>query len=158
MTRLQFDICYLINTRARFEVAVHFLFKLVINLKMLILRSTSIVKLFVHKTVKYEVINVEFPSRDLPLNNSASMVKWKCMKLLYSSKGMCRIDSQIKNWYIRNIYFLKTPYTFFSIFSRYFIVLHTLSFLSPLFSGIKNKNFSFFGFSNVSFLCLFLEL
>ena len=26
-------------------------------------------KLFVYKTVKYEVINVEFLSRDLPLNN-----------------------------------------------------------------------------------------
>ena len=32
-------------------------------------------KLFVYKTVKCEVINVEFLSRDLPLNNSAIMVK-----------------------------------------------------------------------------------
>ena len=53
-------------------------------------------KLFVYKTVKCEVINVEFLSRDLPLNNSAIMVKWKCLKLLYSSKGMRRIDSQLK--------------------------------------------------------------
>ena len=53
-------------------------------------------QLFVYKTVKCEVINVEFLSRDLPLNNSAIMVKWKCLKLLYSSKGMCRIDSQLK--------------------------------------------------------------
>ena len=35
----------------------------------------SIVKLFVYKTVKCEVINVEFLSRGLPLNNSAIMVK-----------------------------------------------------------------------------------
>ena len=33
-------------------------------------------KLFVYKAVKYEVIiNVEFLSRDLPLNNSAIMVE-----------------------------------------------------------------------------------
>ena len=32
------------------------------------------VKLFVYKTVKYKVINFEFLSRDLPLNNSAIMV------------------------------------------------------------------------------------
>ena len=37
--------------------------------------SASIVKLFVYKTVKCEVINVEFFSRDLPRNNSAIMVK-----------------------------------------------------------------------------------
>ena len=76
--------------------AIHLLFKIV-NLKILeILRSTSIVKLFVYKTVKCEVINVKFLSRDLTLNNSAIMVKYKCLKLLYSSKRMCRIDSQLK--------------------------------------------------------------
>ena len=42
------------------------------------------VKLYVYKTVKCEVINVKFFSKDLPLNN------------LYLSKGMCRIDSQLK--------------------------------------------------------------
>ena len=35
----------------------------------------SIVKLFVYKIVKCEIINVEFLSRDLPLNNIAIMVK-----------------------------------------------------------------------------------
>ena len=35
----------------------------------------SMVKLFVYKTVKCEVINVEFLTRDLPLNNSAILVK-----------------------------------------------------------------------------------
>ena len=108
-------------------------------------------KLFVYETVKCEVINVEFLSRDLPLNNSAIMVKWKCLKLLYSSKGMCRIDSQLKKLIRLKYLILETPYTFFSIFSWYFIVLHTLNFLSPLFSGINNNNFSFFGFSNLSF-------
>ena len=33
------------------------------------------VKLFVYKIVKCEVINVKFLSRDLPQNNSAIMVK-----------------------------------------------------------------------------------
>ena len=32
-------------------------------------------KLFVYKTVKRDVINVAFLSRDLPLNNSAIAVK-----------------------------------------------------------------------------------
>ena len=57
----------------------------------------SIVKLFVYKTVKYEVINVKFRSRDLPLNNFAIMVKLKFLKLLYLLKGICGIDSQLKN-------------------------------------------------------------
>ena len=101
-------------------------------------------KLVVYKTVKCEVINVEFLSKDLPLNNSAIMAKWKCLKLLYSSKGMCRIGTfEIFNSW--NTLYL------FSIFSRYFIVLYTLNFLSPVFSGVNNNNFSFFGFSNLSF-------
>ena len=53
-------------------------------------------KLFVYRTVKCEVINVELLSSDLPLNNSAIMVNWICLKLLYSLKGMCGIDSQLK--------------------------------------------------------------
>ena len=32
-------------------------------------------KLFVYKTVKCEVIDIEFLRRDLPLNNSAILVK-----------------------------------------------------------------------------------
>ena len=35
----------------------------------------SAVKLFVYKTVKFKDINVEFFTRDLPLNNSISIVK-----------------------------------------------------------------------------------
>ena len=35
----------------------------------------SIVRLFVYKTVKCEVINGKFLSRDLPLYNSTIMVK-----------------------------------------------------------------------------------
>ena len=103
-------------------------------------------KLFVYKTVKCEVINDQFLSIDhLPPKNSAILVKWKCLKLLCLSKGMCRIDSQL----IRLKYLiLEKPYNFFSIFSWYFIVLN---FLSPMFSGINNNNFSFFGFFNFSF-------
>ena len=107
--------------------------------------------LFVCETVKSEVTNVEFLSRNLSLKNSAVMVKWKCLKLLYSSKGMCRIDSQLKKLIRLKHLILGTLYTFFSIFSRYCIVLHTLNFLLPMFSGINNNNFSFFGFSNFSF-------
>ena len=113
-------------------------------------------KLFVYKTVKCKVINVEFLSRDLPLNNSAIMVKWKCLKLLYSSKGMCRIDSQLKKLIRLKYLILETPYTFFFIFSWYFTVFHTLNFLSPMFSGINNNNFSFFCFSKLSFFMLVL--
>ena len=58
------------------------------------LRNTS--EWLLLKIVKCEVVNVEFLSRDLPLKNIEIMVKWKCLKLLYSSKGMCRIDSQLK--------------------------------------------------------------
>ena len=60
---------------------IYLLFKIIINIKnirkyvYIVYRSTSIVKLIVYKTVKYEVIYVEFPSRDFPLNNSVVMVK-----------------------------------------------------------------------------------
>ena len=139
---LQFDICHVIKTRAGFEIAE--ITRFLIWKYQKILRSTSTVKLFVYKTVKCGVINVEFLSRDLPLNNSAIMVKWKCLKSLYSSKGMCRIDSQLKKLIRLKYLILETPYTFFSIFSWYFIVLHTLNFLSPMFSGINNNTFSSF--------------
>ena len=59
---------------------------------------------------------------------------------------MCRIDSQLKKLIRLKYLILETPYTFFSIFSWYFIVLHTLNFLSPMFSVINNNNFSFFVF------------
>ena len=64
---------------------------------------------------------------------------------------MCRIGSQLKKL-IRLKYLIpETPYTFFSILGWYFTVLHTFNFLSPMFSGINNNNFSFLGFSNLSF-------
>ena len=82
-------------------------------------------KIFVYKTVKHEVINVEFLSRDLLLDNSAIMIKRKCLKLLYSSKGMCRIDSQLKRLIRLKYLILETHYTFLSIFSCYFSLNHT---------------------------------
>ena len=133
--------------------AIHFLFKIAINLK--ILRTTSIVKLFVYKTVKCKVFNVAFLSRDLPMNNSAIMVKWKCLKLLHLSEGMCRIDSQLKKLIRLKYLILETAYTSFSIFSWYFIVLYTLKFLSPIFSVINKNNFFFFGFSNLFWVCFY---
>ena len=50
---------------------------------------------------------------DLPLNNPAIMVKWKCLEFLYLSKGMCRIDSQLKKLTRWKYLILETPYTFF---------------------------------------------
>ena len=90
-------------------------------------------KLFVYKTVTCEVIKVEFLSRDLVLNNSAIMVKRKCLKLLYSSKAMCGIESQFKKMIHLKYLVLETPYTFFSIFSWYFSF--TFNIVSPMFSG-----------------------
>ena len=109
----------------------------------------SIGKLFVYKTVTFEVNNVEFLCIDLPLNNRAIMVKWKYLKLLYSSKGMCRIEVNWKKWYAWNIKFLKHRIPF-SLYSVGTLVLHMPNTLSPMFSGINN-DFSFFGFSNLYF-------
>ena len=109
--------------------------------------------LFVNKTVKCEVIKVEFFSRYFSLNNFAIAVKWKCLKSFYSSK-VNRINSQSKKLIRLKYLILETTYTFFSIFSWYVIVLHTLNIPSPMFSVINSNNFSFFGFSNLSFFVL----
>ena len=109
-------------------------------------------KLYVYETVKYEVINVKFLSKDLPLNNYAIMVKWKCLKFLYSSKGMCRIDSQLKKLIRLKYLILETPYTFFSIFSWYFSFTQLT--LYHLFSGINN-NFLFWLFQTFFFWACF---
>ena len=118
-------------------------------------------KLFVYKTVKCEVINVEFLCRDLPLNNSAIM-EIKCLQLLYPSKGMCRIDSQLKKLIRLKYLILETPYTFFSIFKWYFIVLHTLNVRSlsdhSCFQVLTTTTFPFLTFPTFPFLCLFLQL
>ena len=114
----------------------------------------SIVKLSFNKTVKCGVINVEFLGRDLPLNSSAIIVKWKCLKS-YSSKGMCRIDSQSKKLIHLNHLILETPCAFFFIFISYFIVLHNLTSYHQCFQLLTTKAFPFFGFSNLSFSCLF---
>ena len=136
------------------------LFKIVIDLKILensqayVFNEDMTKTLYVFnedKTVKCEVINVDFLSRDIPRNKSAIMFEWKCLKLLYSSKEMFRIDSQLKKLIPLKCLILEISYTFFSIFSRYFIVLHILKFLSPMFLGINNNNFSLFGFSSLSY-------
>ena len=67
---------------------------------------------------------------------------------------MCRIDSQLKKLIRLKYLILETTYIFFSLFSRYFSFKHVLNTLSPMFSGINNNNFSFFGFSNFSFFCV----
>ena len=94
------------------------------------------VKLFVYKTVKCEVTNGKFLIRDLPLNKSAIMVKWKCLKLLYSSIEICSIDRSSKNWWLWNVT-LETPHTFFSIFSWYFSFTHTEHSIQGLFLKVR---------------------
>ena len=103
----------------------------------------AIVKLYVYKTVKCEVINVGFLSKDLLLDNSAIIVKWKCLKFLYSSKGMCRIHSQLKKLIRLKYLILETSYTF-SLHSVGILLFSTPNTQSPMFSGIKNRDFSFF--------------
>ena len=96
------------------------------------------------KTVKSEVINVEFLSRDLPLNNSVIMVKWKCLKLLYSSKEMYWIDSQSKKLIHLKYLILETlKYTFFSIFSWYFSFTHTEHSIICIFRYLQQQPFLF---------------
>ena len=89
MAGLQFDVCYIIKTRVGFEIAEmtrflnyfsSYLFVLVINLKILensqeyVYSEYNSEDIF-YKTVTREVINVEFLSSDLPVNNSAIIVK-----------------------------------------------------------------------------------
>ena len=72
---------------------------------------------------------------------------------------MCRNGSALKKLICLKYLIFQTPYIFFSIFSQYFIVLHTLNFLSPMFSGINKNNFLFFLFSNLSlFVFVFTTL
>ena len=70
---------------------------------------------------------------------------------------MCRINSLLKKLVLLEYLILETLYTFFSIISSYFIVLHPLNLLSPMFSVINSNNFSFFGFSNFSFFAFALQ-
>ena len=78
-------------------------------------------KLSVYKTFKFEVINIEFYSRDLPLDNPALMV----------------LDLQsIDAFEIFNSY---TFYLFF-LYSVGILALHTLNALSPVFSGMNNNS------------------
>ena len=60
---------------------------------------------------------------------------------------MRRIDSQLKKLICLKYLILEHLIPIFS----WYIVLHTPNFLSSMFSGIINNNFSFFGFSKLSF-------
>ena len=108
-------------------------------------------KLFVYKTVKCEVINVKFFSGDLPLNNFVIMVNWKCMKLLYSSNWLCRIDSKLKKVIRLKHLMFEISYTFFSIFSWFFI---SLSSYHLCFQVLTITAFPFLVFPTFPFLCL----
>ena len=87
-------------------------------------------------------------------NFSAEIFLWTILQLWLNEyvwnyyihqKECVELTSQLKKLMRLKYLILETPYTFFSIFSWYFIVLHTFNFLSPIFSGINNDNFSFFG-------------
>ena len=71
---------------------------------------------------------------------------------------MCKIDRQLKKFIRLKYLIIETHFTFFSMFSWYFTVLHTLKFLSPLFSVIDNNNLSFFGLPNLFFVFIFKTL
>ena len=116
--------------------------------------STSIVKLFVYEAVKCEGINVDYLRRDLPVNNSAIMVKWKCLKLLYSSKGMCRIDSQLKIIEIFNSW--KNLYHFLYIQLVFYSFTHLTSY-HLCFQVLTITNIPFLTFPAFPFLCFFLQ-
>ena len=120
--------------------AIHLLFKLVINLKIL---------------ENCEVINVEFLSRDLPLINSEIMASWKCLKLLNSSKGMYRINIELKKLIRLKYLIVQTPYTFFSIFSWYFIVFTHLTSYRLCFQVLTITTFPFMAFLTFPFCVCF---
>ena len=67
---------------------------------------------------------------------------------------MRRIDSKLKKLYVWNIYLILKPLIPFSLYSVGILVLHTLNSQSRMFLGINKNNFSFFGFSNLSFFCV----
>ena len=116
LAELQFDFCYIIKTRVGFKIAEmtrllkyfsSYSFVLIINLKILensqeYVYSEDTSEDIFYKTVTWKVINVEYLSSDLPANNSAVIVKWKRLKLLYPSKEMYWINSQSKTRYIWN--------------------------------------------------------
>ena len=92
LTGLQFDICYVINTRVGFEIA----------------EVTRFLNYFRAIHLLFKICSI---------CSSAIMAKWKCLKLLHSSKGMCRMDSQLKNRYVWNIQFLEhlLPFWLYSV-------------------------------------------
>ena len=82
MIGLQFDICYVIKTSVGFENVE--ITRLLIWKHLKSLKSPSIVKLFVYKTVICEVINVDF---------SAEIFLWTILQLWLSEN--------VWNYYIR---------------------------------------------------------
>ena len=127
LTGLQFDICYVIKTRVGFEITrfLNCFSSYSFALRKLSENPQEHVYSEVICSKNFLNVRLLMSNRDLPLKNSAIMVKWKCLKLLHLSKGMCRIDSQLKKLIRLKYLIVETPYTFFSIFSWYFIVFHS---------------------------------
>ena len=93
------------------------------------------VKLFIYETVKCEVINVEFLSRNISLKNSAIIVKWECLKLLYLLKVVCTIDSQLKKKWHAFLGISNNNFSFFGLSNIFFFVF--------VFTILKKKIFIF---------------
>ena len=93
-------------------------------------------ELCVYKTFKYKVINLEFLSKDLPLNNSAIMVK----RNVLNWQSIKKIDTfEIFNSWN----------TFFPIFSWHSIFSRTEH------SGINNNKLFLFCFKDIKIFVIF---
>ena len=115
----------------------------------------SIVKLFVY----IKLLNVKLLMSNSQQRSSSEhseiMVKWKCLKLLYSSKGMHRINSELKKLIRLKYLIVETPYTFFSIFSWYFIVFTHLTSYRLCFQVLTITTFPFMAFLTFPFCVCF---
>ena len=135
--------------------AIHLFFKIIINLKTL---ENSQTYFYFEVILFIKLLNVKL----LLSNFSAEiilwtiMVEWKRLKLLYSSKGMCRIDSQLKKWYVWNISFLKhfIPFSLHSVGILWFYTY--LTYFHLCFQVLTTTTFPFLAFQN-SDLVILLE-
>ena len=83
----------------------------------------------------------------------------KCLKLLYSSNGMCKIDYQLKKIIRLNYLILEAPYIPFSPYSLGILFLHThLTLYHLCFQVLATTTFPLLVFPTFPFLCLFLQL
>ena len=104
--------------------------------------------------IPLKIVVLSSPPPFLKIWSEANMVKWKCLEFLYSSKGMCRIDIQLKKIIRLKYLILETPYTFFSIFSWFFSFTH-LTLYHLCFQVLTTTTFPFLAFPTFPFVFLF---